>query len=449
MIKKKTLLAIIILTGLASVQFCFAALEVSYPPLGNIKLSSNPSLVDYLKYIFAFTVLISGLIVFGMTISSGLKWLSSSGNISKTTAAKEEMFSSVLGIIIILCSWLILNTINPRLTSFNISPIQKEGVTVTFSGTDPNDNQRTYSSSVSNMEEINYVDFDPTRIDVYFYFEKNWVETGSKEKIKASPGKVSNSPKSMEIIWKTPGVQLCYTQGDKDFCDYYNYNVASFGEKDNKYTKIKIIDEKGPDGKILVKYVAVVFEEDGYKFGGLKIFKNPETSTPAGSVWPPPQEQNMSTQYTNPLQYPVEQGFSSAALLDLTPYEESIDSGWASSIKIYTYKPGGNNSGRVDFYSSVEFGDKNWGTDGEKIIDLKTVGLDKNVWSVNISGNRIVVFCNSQNCADTKNKKCQIIESSDANLNDQRIGRCQARWYNIWQKNEPCMECADIRIFNK
>ncbi|MDD4624813.1 MAG: pilin [Candidatus Paceibacterota bacterium] len=443
-------LTFLVLMGLSSAGICSAALELAYPPLGSIQLPANPSLVEYLRYIFAFTVLVSGIIAFGMTVSSGIKWLTSAGNVSKTSAAKEEMFSSFLGIVIVLCSWLVLNTINPQLTAFNISPIQKEGVTVTLANANPNDNLRTYASSVSKLEEISHIDFDKTKIDVYFYPEENWKETSSK-KTKALPGDVKDSPKSMEIVWKTPGVQLCYVQDGKDICDSYNYNTPGFGENDNKYTKIKIIDERGQGGDVVVKYIAIVFEEDNYKVGGLEIYKSPDSSGQSGSAWPPPQQQQ-STAYTSPLQYPTtQQGFSSAATLDLTAYEEDIDNGWASSIKIYTYKPNGDNNGRVDLYSAIEFGGESWGTDSEATVNLQSVNssLSQNVWSVSISGNRVVVFCENENCGDTKNNKCQIIEATDANLNDQWIGRCQSHWYNIWQKNEPCMKCADIRIFNK
>ncbi len=445
MINKKLLLAALIFAGFISAEICFAALELSYPPLGNIKLSVKPSLVEYLKYIFAFTVLISGLIVFVMMVSSGFKWLTSAGNTSKTAAAREEIFSAFLGMVIVLCSWLILNTINPQLTAFNIAPIQKEGVTVTFANADPNDNQETYSSSVGDLKPINNIDFDPAKIDVYFYREKGW--TG--ERTKAEPSNVNDNPKSMEIIWKTPGIQLCYSQSGKDFCDSYSYDTPSFGTNDNKYTKIKIIDERDQSGKVVTKYVGVVFEEENYKVGGLAIYKNPtstdSTPAPAGaSYYTPP----AGTTYYTP---PVQQGFSSAATLNLHAEEYTIDSGWASSIKVYTYKPSGDNHGRVDLYSLPNSDGKTWGTDGEATIDLASAepSLNKNVWSLDLSGNRIVVFCDGTDCSDTKNKKCQIIDKPDANLNDQWIGRCQSSFYNFWQKNEPCMECTSVRIFNK
>lgn len=110
--------------------FCFAQeqqkLEVKYPLIsgGPVITSTKALLPDYVKYIFNFSIGISGFIAFGILIFAGVRYLTSAGNPSAMQDAKDQIFSAFLGLLILLCAWIILTTINPQLIILEIPEIK-------------------------------------------------------------------------------------------------------------------------------------------------------------------------------------------------------------------------------------------------------------------------------------------------------------------------------------
>ncbi len=97
-----------------------AELEINYPEIFRQKLTSETTLPEYIKYIFDFAILISGLILLFILIWSGFIYLTSAGNPVKIKEAKEKISSVFLGIILLFSSYLILTSINPNLSSFKL-----------------------------------------------------------------------------------------------------------------------------------------------------------------------------------------------------------------------------------------------------------------------------------------------------------------------------------------
>lgn len=104
---------------LFSGSFCFAErpVEVTYPEIpGVIKpVIVKTELGEYIRYVFAFILLIAGLITFGSLVWGGIIYLTSAGSPEGMKEAKSRIFASILGLVIIFSSWLISNTINPQL----------------------------------------------------------------------------------------------------------------------------------------------------------------------------------------------------------------------------------------------------------------------------------------------------------------------------------------------
>ncbi len=117
--KYKNKLIIIVLLGmLLTSSFVFAKnLEQNYPDALGTQLNSESTLPDLIAYLYNFAIMIAGLAVFFMLVIGGFKYLSSAGDPGKTKDAKDQLTSSMLGLILLLSSYLILNTINPQLTS--------------------------------------------------------------------------------------------------------------------------------------------------------------------------------------------------------------------------------------------------------------------------------------------------------------------------------------------
>ncbi|MBU0546821.1 pilin, partial [Patescibacteria group bacterium] len=92
------------------------ALELDYPVIQNLEIKLDMNLNELVVWFYYFIVGISGLAAFSMFVWGGFDWLTSAGNSSGIGRAKEKINSAVLGLIIILTSWLILQLINPELT---------------------------------------------------------------------------------------------------------------------------------------------------------------------------------------------------------------------------------------------------------------------------------------------------------------------------------------------
>jgi len=120
--KKIPILIVLILTIFLLVDFCFAQgdLEVPLPQIGGESaITKTPVLPDYVKYVFNFGIGIAGLIAFLMTVYGGFRYLTSAGNPSAMSDANSQIFAGLIGLIVILSSWLLLTTINPQLIVIN------------------------------------------------------------------------------------------------------------------------------------------------------------------------------------------------------------------------------------------------------------------------------------------------------------------------------------------
>lgn len=120
-------------------NFCSAQrdLEIDYPEMGGMKPETTLfSLPDYAKYIFNFSVGIAGLVALIALISGGVRFLTSRGSPAVLQNAKDQMTAALVGILVLLGSYMILATINPQFIFFSFperqifspEPIQKTGL---------------------------------------------------------------------------------------------------------------------------------------------------------------------------------------------------------------------------------------------------------------------------------------------------------------------------------
>lgn len=124
---KKSIFYLIILSLFFFIDFVFAQgeLEVKIPGLSN----DLPVLPDYIKAVFNLSLTITGLIAFFVIISGGFRYLTAGASISKMADARDRIASGILGLIIILSSYLILTTINPQLTILSLPEIDETALT--------------------------------------------------------------------------------------------------------------------------------------------------------------------------------------------------------------------------------------------------------------------------------------------------------------------------------
>jgi len=138
---KKAIITLILLTfffglGIQVVQaHDDITLEV---PLGSYSKVKYPYFTDYLKNVFEYFVAITAILAAVGLMWGGFKWVAASGNQKVIGSAKETIFNAAIGIIIALTAYLLLFTLNPRITELDFpgvpSPEGNLGQQISCSG---------------------------------------------------------------------------------------------------------------------------------------------------------------------------------------------------------------------------------------------------------------------------------------------------------------------------
>ncbi len=104
---------------------------VPLAPLPGLVADQPVSMENYLGVMFKIGIGLAGVFAVLMIVISGIQFIGGASSPSARTEANERITHAILGLILALGSWLILNTINPGLlkTKLEIDPI-----TVTGSG---------------------------------------------------------------------------------------------------------------------------------------------------------------------------------------------------------------------------------------------------------------------------------------------------------------------------
>lgn len=105
-------------------QYCLLA---PLPGLSTIDLEDT-RVADYLKIIFRIGIALAGVLAVLMLVIGGIEYMSSDVITSKESA-KGRMTNAILGLILVLGAYAILNTLNPKLLEINLD-LNKQTITV-------------------------------------------------------------------------------------------------------------------------------------------------------------------------------------------------------------------------------------------------------------------------------------------------------------------------------
>ncbi len=81
----------------------------------NLPTEGLPGLGQLVAIIFTWSINLLGIVVFVMIFYAGFKWATAAGNTARVNEARGQISNAILGAIILLSAWIILNTINPDL----------------------------------------------------------------------------------------------------------------------------------------------------------------------------------------------------------------------------------------------------------------------------------------------------------------------------------------------
>lgn len=96
-------------------------LNLNYPNFGGYDLNDKQNLVEVVAYVYYFIVGISGLAAFVMLVWGGIQWLTSGAIPSQAGEARDKIKNAILGLLLVLASFLIIQIINPGLTIISVT----------------------------------------------------------------------------------------------------------------------------------------------------------------------------------------------------------------------------------------------------------------------------------------------------------------------------------------
>ena len=95
-------------------------LNLDYPKfLGGPDINQDQSLPAVIAWVYYTIVGISGLAAFAMIVYGGIQWLMSAANPSLASDAKDRIQNALLGLLLVLSSFILLEIINPGFTELN------------------------------------------------------------------------------------------------------------------------------------------------------------------------------------------------------------------------------------------------------------------------------------------------------------------------------------------
>ncbi|MFH0791914.1 MAG: C39 family peptidase [bacterium] len=124
-----------------------AALEVAYPIIPGAEapqifmekiksgvLNANQALPLYVLYFYTLTIILSGILAFGSVIYGVVRYLISAGSVSQMIAAKEQIANAIIGLLIILSSYVIMTTVDPKMLVSISKPVTPAGPAINYPG---------------------------------------------------------------------------------------------------------------------------------------------------------------------------------------------------------------------------------------------------------------------------------------------------------------------------
>ena len=96
------------------------------PPAAPGGALPGETLDTFVKYVYYWLLGLGGFFAFIRLSYAGILWAGAGGNITKTSQALDTIKNVIFGLVLLLFSWLILNTINPQILSPELSQVKPQ-----------------------------------------------------------------------------------------------------------------------------------------------------------------------------------------------------------------------------------------------------------------------------------------------------------------------------------
>lgn len=223
--KSKHFLFIVFLIVLTFIKVNFAsAMEIDWTNLG---LPANPDLPTYVSFIFSWAIGIAGILAL-ISFAIGAIGLINP-NVESHNDAKDRMKGAVLGLVLTVASYIILNTINPVLVTPTLTPLAGLSEVFLYNGSTgeqkPCPGAESNTSTLAGFNQIKYICADSAAATspklLVWIFPNAGLEEGNgnlngvttREVSCSSSGGTSGTGSSFKIAFETPGVYFCLGSG--------------------------------------------------------------------------------------------------------------------------------------------------------------------------------------------------------------------------------------------
>lgn len=112
----------VLFVGTAYAQY---KLETGLPGISEVPKGTE--LPSYIRYLFIFGLSLVAFLALGQMMLGGIHYILAAGNVADKIAAKDTIQQALLGLGLLLVSYLLLRTINPDLVNLknpNLTPTQ-------------------------------------------------------------------------------------------------------------------------------------------------------------------------------------------------------------------------------------------------------------------------------------------------------------------------------------
>jgi len=144
-----------------------SALEVSYPVISgeNLNTDTNLTLPKYVLYLFNAGVFLGFFAIFISLVIAGVMYILSAVSAEARAEAKDRIVGAISGLLILVLTYLIITTINPQLSVFNLNSLPETPATTVAkttpgvyfyksSGCPPEKNAEVSTSNVPDLGKL-------------------------------------------------------------------------------------------------------------------------------------------------------------------------------------------------------------------------------------------------------------------------------------------------------
>jgi hypothetical protein len=236
-------------------------LEVNYPIINGIEITTESTIEDYAVYFFSFAMIVGTIIAFAVLIYGGFRYVTSSGNPDAMSDAKKWILESILGLILLLSTWLIIGIINKEMLSPKIPSVEAtSGIYIVDKSGEKYPYNQKMVYSIPEYIEVDHIEFlsdkvenpqyaDPDKdelFSVFIYPEKNL--KGKPEEIKNGGAGTTHSMSnigSMFLLWWDPGAYFYDKENfntDTFYPRFYDKSQMNLREFDNRAKSLRVVN---------------------------------------------------------------------------------------------------------------------------------------------------------------------------------------------------------------